>query len=147
MSKPETKTENQTQTEVPTGQDNLFADTNISMKSGRLVKDAELVSDDRFVKIRIASNKQYEHNGEIKNLTNYFNILISSNLTKAFDIAKDLKKGDWAYFKGEDSAKSFDTADGYKQTAVTTFAYHVTKKKAKTEEVQSRAEQDTPQVV
>lgn len=128
MSKPQKQT--QTQSEHIADQDNLFADTNISMKSGRLVKDAEMIADGKFVKIRLASNKQFISDGEIMNMANYFNILVSSNLTKAFDIAKDLQKGDWAYFKGEDSTKSFDTPEGYKQTAVTTYAYHVTKKKA-----------------
>mgnify|MGYP001147331128 CR=1 FL=1 len=130
MSKQEPNKQTQTQPENAVDQDNLFADTNISMKSGRLVKDAELIADGKFIKIRLASNKQYASDGEVKSMTNYFNILISSNLTKAFDIAKDLQKGEWAYFKGEDSAKSFDTPEGYKQTAVTTYAYQVTKKKA-----------------
>jgi len=121
-------------------QDNLFADTNISMKSGRLVKDAELIADGKFVKFRLASNKQYLDNEEVKTLTNYFNILVSSNLTDAFNIAKDLKKGEWAYIKGEDNAKSFDTPEGYKQTAITTFAYKVTKKTV-------AEEQTTPQPV
>jgi len=133
-------TQNQTEDQTAVDQDNLFADTNISMKSGRLVKDAELIAEGKFIKIRLASNKEYERDGEIKSMTNYFNILVSSNLTKAFDIAKDLQKGDWAYFKGEDSAKSFDTPEGYKQTAVTTYAYQVTKKKV-TED--NAADQDT----
>ncbi|MEQ9230485.1 MAG: hypothetical protein RIF46_07355, partial [Cyclobacteriaceae bacterium] len=76
MSKTKTKTE-ETQTE--TKQDNLFADTNISMKSGRLVKDAELIADGKFVKFRLATNKQYESDGDVKTLVNYFNILVSKN--------------------------------------------------------------------
>lgn len=127
MSKPEKKSE--TQTETTMQQDNLFADTNISMKSGRLVKDAELIAEGKFIRMRIATNKQYESDGEVKDLVNYFNILVSKNLTDAFNTSKDLKKGDWAYIKGEDNSKSFDTAEGYKQTAVTTFAYKVVKKK------------------
>lgn len=124
MSKNENSTPN-------TNQEELFADTNISMKSGRLVKDAELISDGQFVKIRLASNKQYlDANNEVQSMTNYFNILISSNLQDAFNIAKDLKKGEWAYIKGEDNSKSFDTPEGYKQTAITTFAYKVVKKQS-----------------
>ncbi|MDW3210296.1 MAG: single-stranded DNA-binding protein [Reichenbachiella sp.] len=111
-------------------QNELFADTNISMKSGRLVKDAELIANGKFVRMRLATNKQYESDDGVKTLVNYFNVLVSSNLTDAFAQAKDLKKGDWAYIKGEDNSKSVDTAEGYKETAVTTFAYKVTKKKA-----------------
>ena len=136
---------NQTETNTAVDQDNLFADTNISMKSGRLVKDAELIADGRFLKIRLASNKQYENGDEVKSITNYFNILISSNLSKAFDVAKNLKKGDWAYFKGEDSSKSFDTPEGYKQTAITTYAYHVTKKKEAEENEAQPADAPQPE--
>lgn len=110
-------------------QDQLFSDTNISMKSGRLVKDAETIAEGKFIKFRIASNKQYlDQNQEVKAVTNYFNVLVSSNLTDAFDAAQSLKKGEWVYIKGEDNSKSFDTPEGYKQTAITTFAYKVTKK-------------------
>ena len=120
------KTEEKKPTE--TNETGLFADTNISMKSGRLVKDAELISDGKFVKFRFACNKQYLSEGEVKTMTNFFNALVSSNLTDAFATSKDLKKGDWVYIKGEDNSQSFDTPEGYKQTAVTTFAYKVTKK-------------------
>lgn len=144
MSNTQNQTEDHNQSEDTVDQDNLFADTNISMKSGRLVKDAELIADGRFLKIRLASNKQYENGDEVKSMTNYFNILISSNLSKAFDVAKDLKKGDWAYFKGEDSSKSFDTPEGYKQTAVTTYAYHVTKKKVTEDSAVDQAEAPQP---
>ncbi len=109
----------------------LFADTNITMKSGHLTKNPEIVGDGKYVKVRIASNKQYEVDGEIKTNTNYFNIMVSSNLTEAFELTKSFKKGDWAYFKGEDSTKSFDTPEGYKQTASTIFAYHAVLKKEK----------------
>ncbi|MDW3191272.1 MAG: single-stranded DNA-binding protein [Cytophagales bacterium] len=110
-------------------QDALYSDTNISMKSGRLVKDAETIAEGRFIKFRIASNKQYlDQNQEIKAVTNYFNVLVSSNLTDAFEEAQSLKKGEWVYIKGEDNSKSFDTPEGYKQNAVTTFAYKVAKK-------------------
>ncbi|MEQ9264170.1 MAG: single-stranded DNA-binding protein [Balneolaceae bacterium] len=109
-------------------QEKLFADTNISMKSGRLVKDAELVAEGRYVKFRIGTNKQYEQDGEVKNLVNYFNVLVSHNLEEAFNIAKELKKGDWVYVKGEDSSKSVDTPEGHKETSVTTFAWKVVKK-------------------
>lgn len=115
-----------------TQQDNftipLFQDTNVSMKTGRVVKDAELISDGKFIRIRLATNKQYEQEGEIKNLVNYFTILVSHHLDKAFNIAKDLKKGDWAFCKGEDRSKSIDTPQGYKETSVTTFAWEVVKK-------------------
>lgn len=109
-------------------QDKLFADTNISMKSGRLVKDAEVIADGRYVRFRIGTNKQYEQDGEVKNLVNFFNILVSHNLEDAFNEAKELRKGDWAYVKGEDSSKSVDTPEGHKETAVTTFAWKVVKK-------------------
>lgn len=145
MSNTQNQTEDQNQSENTVDQDNLFADTNISMKSGRLVKDAELIAEGKFVKIRLASNKQYERDGEVKSMTNYFNILVSSNLTNAFDIAKDLKKGDWAYFKGEDSSKSFDTPEGYKQTAVTTYAYQVTKKKVTEDNAADQAQAPQPE--
>ncbi|MEP2025828.1 MAG: single-stranded DNA-binding protein [Reichenbachiella sp.] len=107
------------------------------MKSGHLVKDAEIVGDGKYVKLRFASNKQFEnpHDGEIKTNTNYFNALISYHLKEAFDLAKDFKKGDWIYLKGEDSTRSFDTPEGYKQTACTIFAYHVVLKKEKNNEL------------
>lgn len=121
MSNQETETQNQ---------DELFADTNISMKSGRLVKDAETVAEGKFIKFRLASNKQYlDQNEQVQAVTNYFNILVSSNLKDSFEVAQGLKKGEWVYIKGEDNSKSFDTPEGYKQTAITTFAYKVTKKK------------------
>jgi len=108
----------------------LFTDTNISMKSGNLVKNAELVGNAKFVKFRIASNKQYEDTmGNIKTNTNYFTVMVSSNLKEAFEVAKTFKKGDWVYVKGEDSTKSFDTPEGYKQTANTIFAYKAVLKK------------------
>ncbi|MCG8533231.1 MAG: hypothetical protein MI749_21600, partial [Desulfovibrionales bacterium] len=66
-----------------------------------------------------------------KTTTNYFNALVSANLKDAFDTAKSLKKGDWVYLKGEDVTKSFDTPEGYKQTASTIFAYKVVLKKEK----------------
>ncbi|MDN5215563.1 single-stranded DNA-binding protein [Fulvivirgaceae bacterium BMA12] len=110
----------------------LFADTNISMKTGHLTKDAEVISDGKYAKIRFASNKEYETSeGEVKTRTSYFNALVNSNLTDAFETAKTLKKGDWVYLKGEDVTKSFDTPEGYKQTASTIFAYKVVLKKAK----------------
>lgn len=117
--------------------DELFADTNISMKTGHLVRDAEIVGNGKFAKIRIASNKQYlssQEEGVIETKTNYFDSLVSSNLKKAFETAKGLKKGDWIYLKGEDSTKSFDTPEGFKQTASTIFAYKVVLKKKKMEE-------------
>ena len=128
--KEETKNENE---------DKLFADTNVSMKSGRLVKDAELVADGKFVKFRIATNKQYERDGEIKTLVNYFNVLVSNNLEEAYNEAKDLQKGDWTYVKGEDSSKSVDTPEGHKETAVTTFAWKVVKKQSSENEETSGA--------
>lgn len=118
----------------------LFADINVNMKSGHLVRDAELVKNGQFVKIRIASNQQYlGENNEPKNITDYFNILVSRNLQEAYNIAKDLKKGDWAYFKGKDHSKSFDTPEGYKQTGSTLFAYKATLKR------QAGSKEDQPQ--
>lgn len=112
----------------------LFADTNITMKSGRLTKDAEVVADGKFVKMRFAANKEYlNDNKEKKVITNYFNALVSKNLKDAFNSAQGLKKGDWVYIKGEDSTQSFDTPEGYKQTASTIFAYKVVLKKEKEE--------------
>lgn len=110
----------------------LFADTNVTMKTGHLVKDAEIIGNGKFVKIRIASNKQYKTpEGEIETKTDYFNALVSSNLKDTFETAKGLEKGDWVYLKGEDSTQSFDTPEGFKQTASTIFAYKVALKKKK----------------
>ena len=67
----------------------------------------------------------------MKTNTNYFDALVSVHLKEAFALAKELKKGDWIYLKGEDSTKSFDTPEGYKKTASTIFAYHVVLKKEK----------------
>ena len=130
MSKATPKTNNnETTTEA---EKKLFSDINITMKSGHLVKDAEVIGDGRYVKLRFASNKEYETaDHEIKTNTNYFNALISSQLTKSFEKAKAFKKGDWIYLKGEDNTQSFDTPEGYKRTASTIFAYHVALKKAK----------------
>ncbi|MEO9804788.1 MAG: single-stranded DNA-binding protein [Reichenbachiella sp.] len=120
------------ETKSPGSNQELFSDINVSMKTGHLTKDAEVIADGRYAKVRFASNKEYQTpEGEIRTNTNYFNVLVSSNLTDAFEVTKQLKKGDWAYFKGEDSTKSFDTPEGYKQTASTIFAYHVVLKKEK----------------
>ena len=108
----------------------LFADTNISMKSGRLTRDATILSEGKFAKVTIACNEQYlDADNEVKSKTNYFNALVSSNLTDAFETVKDLKKGDWIYLKGKDATQSFDTPEGYKKTETTMFAYKVTLKK------------------
>ncbi|MEP1782106.1 single-stranded DNA-binding protein [Reichenbachiella sp.] len=132
MSKTKPKKE---ETQSPESVQELFADTNVTMKSGHLTKDSEIVGDGKYAKIRFATNKQYQPpEGEVKTNTNYFNALISSNLTEAFELAKTLKKGDWIYAKGEDSTKSFDTPEGYKQTACTIFAYHLILKKEKASE-------------
>lgn len=122
------KTKAPKQTQTP--KEELFADTNITMKTGHLVRDAEMVADGKFIKLRIASNKQYYgDDNQIMTQTNYFNALVSINLKEAFAIAESLQKGDWVYLKGEDSTKSFDTPEGYKQTASTIFAYKVALKK------------------
>ena len=132
MSKAKPKTESKT-TQNGDEEKDLFADTNVTMKTGHLVKDAELVSEGRYAKIRFATNREYQtKEGDIKTTTNYFNALVSKNLTDAFETAKALKKGDWVYLKGEDVTKSFDTPEGYKQTASTIFAYKVVLKKEKT---------------
>ena len=70
--KPEPKTEEQPETSIT----QLFADINVTMKSGHLTKDPEIVGDGKYAKIRIASNKQYEVEGEVKTNTNYFNVLV-----------------------------------------------------------------------
>ena len=130
MTKPKPKPKAEEKPEIE--EEQLFADTNVTMKSGHLTKDAEIVGDGKYAKIRFAGNKQYKtSDGEIKTNTNYYNALISSNLVDAFDLACSLKKGDWVYVKGEDSTRSFDTPEGYKQTASTIFAYHVVKKEKK----------------
>ena len=122
------------ESQAANGNKHLFSDTNLTIKTGHLTKDAEIVGDGNYVKIRIASNKKYEDkSGEIKTNTNYFNALVSKNLTDSFAIAKDLKKGDWVYLEGEDSTKSVDTAKGYKETASTIFAYKVVLRKKKLE--------------
>ena len=131
MLKAKATPKNQTPEKSSEALKDLFADINISMKTGHLVKDAETVGDGRYAKLRIAGNKQYEVNGEIKTNTNYFDVMVSKNLTEAFELAQSLKKGDWIYAKGEDSTKSFDTAEGYKKTGSTIFAYHVVLKKEK----------------
>lgn len=114
----------------------IFADTNVSMKSGRLTKDAELISEGKFVRLTIANNKKYlDSSKEPKTITNYFNALVSINLKEAFDLAKGLKKGEWVYVKGEDRTKSFETAEGFKQLANTLFAYKVVSKTNKNHEV------------
>ncbi len=127
--------------QVIDNKEKLFSDTNISMKTGHLVRDAEIVGDGKFAKIRIASNKQYlssQDEGVIETKTNYFDSLVSSNLTKAFETAKELKKGDWVYLKGEDSTRSVDTPEGFKETASTIFAYKVVLKKKKINEASSQ---------
>jgi single-stranded DNA-binding protein len=137
MSKPKSKTNANTEQEsaVPVQNNELFSDTNITMKSGHLLTDAVIVGEGKYVKLRFASNKQFAStDGEIKTNTNFFNALVSYHLKEAFDLAKDLKKGDWIYLKGEDSTKSFDTPEGFKQTACTIFAYHVVLKKPKNSE-------------
>lgn len=125
--KPTQKPENTSQS---TDLKDLFADINISMKTGHLVKDSEIVGDGRYVRMRLATNKEYlDSNENVQSKTNYFSIMVSKNLTEAFDLALTFKKGDWVYVKGEDSTRSFDTPEGYKQTASTIFAYKVSLKK------------------
>ena len=126
-------------TQVTNNKKELFTDTNISMKTGHLTRDAEVIGDGKFVKIRFASNKQFETaKGEIETKTDYFNALVSKNLKDAFETAKDFKKGDWIYVKGEDSTKSFDTPEGYKQTASTIFAFKAVLKKKKISETSNQ---------
>ena len=121
---------NTTENQNSTPETKLFADTNISMKSGRLTRDATILSEGKFAKVTIACNEQYlDADNEVKSKTNYFNALVSSNLTDAFETVKDLKKGDWIYLKGKDATQSFDTPEGYKKTETTMFAYKVTLKK------------------
>ena len=121
---------NTTENQNSTPETKLFADTNISMKSGRLTRDATILSEGKFAKVTIACNEQYlDDDNEVKYKTNSFNALVSSNLTDAFETVKDLKKGDWIYLKGKDATQSFDTPEGYKKTETTMFAYKVTLKK------------------
>lgn len=116
----------------------LFADTNISMKTGRLTKDAQVISDGKFARIRIATNKQYlDKEGTIQTTVDYFNALVSKNLTETFELAKTFKRGDWVYIKGEDHTKIFDTPEGYPKTETTIFAYKVALKKEKQPETSS----------
>ena len=109
----------------------LFADTNITWKSGRLVRDAEIVSEGKFAKIILANNKEYRDGEQVKTLTNYFDVLVSQNLKDTFNTAKDLKKGDWIYLKGNDSTRPIDTLQGYKENVLTIYAYEVGLKKSK----------------
>ena len=128
MSNNETKTSEKSDLAEP----RLFSDINVTMKSGHLVKDPETVGNGKYIKLRFATNREFRTSeGEVKTNTNYFNALVSANLKEAFPVAKKLKKGDWIYLKGEDSTRSFDTPEGYKQTASTIFAYHVVLKKEK----------------
>lgn len=103
----------------------LFSDTNVSMKTGRMVKDVEVISNGKFARIRIATNKQYlDKDGNVQSTVDYFNALVSNNLTEAFELAQTFKKG-------EDHTKIFDTPEGYKKTETTIFAYKVALKKEK----------------
>ncbi|MBI1183573.1 single-stranded DNA-binding protein [bacterium] len=121
-----------------TGDEKLFSDTNISTKTGRLVRDAEIVGQGKYTKLTIACNKNYkDQQGEIKTTTNYINALVSINLKEAFEVAKTLKKGDWAYLKGEDRSETFETAEGYRKQASTLFAYKVLLKSPKAEPTNS----------
>lgn len=129
MSKSTTKQTTKTQTQEQ--KQKLFADTNISMKSGRLTRDAEILSDGKFAKVSIASNEQYlDAQKQVQTRTSYFNALVSNNLTDAFEIAQNLKKGDWVYLRGKDSTQNFDSAEGYRKSETTMFAYKVVLKKA-----------------
>jgi single-stranded DNA-binding protein len=131
------KTKRTTTAKQTEATEKLFADTNVSMKTGRVVFDANLIGNGKFAKIRIATNKQYlDKDNNIQTNVNYFNALVSSNLTNAFEVAKILKKGDWVYLKGEDSTQNFDTPEGYKKTETTIFAYKVVLKKEKQEKEQ-----------
>ena len=140
-----TKT-NETVTNQPIKtKEDLFADSNYTQKTGHLTKDPELVKGGQFVKFRIASNKEYLDGSEVKTIVNYFNILVSQNLTDAFETAQTFKKGDWVFVKGEDHTRSIDTIQGYKDTAVTTFAYHVGLRKLKGETANDTEDQTTDQ--
>lgn len=104
----------------------VFADTNVSMKTGRLVKDPEPYQDGKFIKFTIAGNKKYEYpDGTEKTFTNYFNAIVARTYSDAYGIAKDLKKGDWVYLRGEDNSFSFKTDDGEKQNSNTIFIYQL----------------------
>ena len=53
MSKKNTTSTKTTNHQTPTP---LFADTNVTMKTGHLTRDAEIVGDGKFVKLRFAGN-------------------------------------------------------------------------------------------
>lgn len=115
-----TKTEPKKETETKKEVSKLFADTNYTTKSGKLLKDPILISDGKFAKIIFSSTKEYlDKNEEVKTTTNYFNALVSSNLENAFETTKTLKEGDLIYLKGEDRTRLVDTIEGYKETALT----------------------------
>lgn len=118
-------------------EEKLFADTNVNMKTGRLTRDAQIISEGKYVRIALACNKNYrDAKGDVQTITNFFNVLVSKNLKDAFEEAQSLKKGDWVYLKGEDSTESFDTPEGYRKLASTIFAYKVVLKSSKTEQPQ-----------
>lgn len=138
-------TYNEQYQQASTQEKKFFSDTNLSMKTGNLVRDAELVGDGRYIKICIATNKQYlSENGEVQTTTNYFNILVSNKLEKAYAAAKDLCKGDWIFIRGEDGTQLFDDAKGYKQNSSTIFAFEVELRKKATSKSNGRqAENNT----
>lgn len=104
----------------------VFADTNVSMKTGRLVRDPEPYQEGKFIKFTIAANKKYEYpDGTEKTFTNYFNAIVARSYTDAFGVAQTLRKGDWVYLRGEDNSFSFNTKDGEKQNANTIFIYQL----------------------
>ncbi|MFY0689064.1 MAG: single-stranded DNA-binding protein [Cyclobacteriaceae bacterium] len=141
-----TKTTATEQNQNDDQQEALFADTNITWKSGNLVRDPELVADGAYLKLRIAANKQFKNKeGELKTNTNYFNVLVSSKLEKVFSVATEFKKGDWIFLKGEDGTKSIDTLQGYKETACTIYPFEVGLKKAKSQPEQSQEKEAVPE--
>jgi single-stranded DNA-binding protein len=104
----------------------VFADTNVSMKTGRLVKDPEPYQDGKFIRFTIAGNKKYQYaDGTEKTFTNYFNAIVARTYTEAYEAAKELRKGDWVFMRGEDNSFSFKTSDGEKQNGNTIFIYQL----------------------
>ena len=125
-----------TQTQAQAEEKKLYTDINLTWKSGRLVRDAEIIANGKFVRFTLANNYEYKEQGseEVKTLTNWFNILVSKKKEGAFSAAKGLKKGEWVYLKGNDSTRSVDTLQGYKENVATIYAFEISVKNEKQQE-------------
>ncbi len=106
----------------------LYADLNVSEKIGRLTADPRIIDDANgaYATFSIAVNKQYyDKDGEIQKLVNYFNVIVSSNLEKSFEVVKRLRKGDRIHIKGEDRIGSYEDDEGNKKLSHKIRAYNV----------------------